>query len=327
MVRSFRIALMAGAMLLAGVNVNVGCAQTPDAGAPRPIWSPPCSSGDHDSLQDRNNGVLVGNPLLDGPRNNLGWFATVDVQGLAATVHNQLTAPVTVGVNTVQVALPAADLQTTVSPRFEVGYRFGEAAGELLVSYRFLAASGTGVFPNFDGAGNPANVRSRLAMQVIDFDYASQEPSCEPWAEMKWRVGIRLSSLFFDSQAADALLQQHVDNYFCGAGPHAALDLWLPLVERRCGLFCKVDAAGVLGKVQQGFEETLPGAASGFTRQDQFMPSFMLNVQAGVGWAVSDCWRVSIGYTYEHWWDAAFAGASRGEAWTQGIVLRGEWRY
>src|SRR5947209_7646917 len=55
-------------------------------------------SGVAQSLEDRNDGVLIGNPLLDGPDpGRLGWFATADVGLLAAHVNNQLTAPVTIG--------------------------------------------------------------------------------------------------------------------------------------------------------------------------------------------------------------------------------------
>jgi hypothetical protein len=99
------------------------------------------------------------------------------------------------------------------------------------------------------------------------------------------------------------------------------------VAESRVGLFGKIDAAGVLGKVQQGFAETIPGPVSAFTRQTMYNASMMLNVQAGIGWTPRDNWRISAGYTYEHWWDAAFANASRGDVATQGIFFRGEWKF
>ena len=110
------------------------------------------------------------------------------------------------------------------------------------------------------------------------------------------------------------------------AGPHAALELWRPFTDSRVSLFAKVDAAGVFGQVQQSFEETI-GGVSGVTRQMQNMPTVMLNMQAGIGWTPRDNWRLSAGYTYEHWWDAAFAAGSRGDVWTQGVFVRAEWRY
>jgi hypothetical protein len=224
------------------------------------------------------------------------------------------------------VTLPSANLQWTLSPRFEIGYRCGEATGDFLVSYRFLATGGSTFTPAFDTAGNPGALRSRLSINVIDADYASREPSLLPWVEMRWRIGVRVAGLFFDSEEASPLLQQHVSNWFWGVGPHATLELWCPIHDTHAGLFCKIDGAGVLGRVQQGFEETL-GTASGFTRQAQNMPTTMLNVEAGVGWTPRETWRFSAGYIYEHWWDATVAAGSRGDVWMQGVFVRGEWRY
>jgi hypothetical protein len=338
MVRTIRRCWLSMAVLLLGVPSSF--AQPPELlGTPRPLSSQlvptylpaeparPVGTASYGSLEDRNGALLVGNVYLDGPRSNLGWFATADVDLLAVHVNNQLTGTVPVGPNNDQVSLPAAKLRWTVAPRFELGYRFGQGAGELLVAYRFLGASGSTTTPAFDLAGNPGVLRSRLAMNVIDLDYANQENSLQPWCDMKWRFGIRLAHLYFASEEQSPLLQQHVTNRFFGAGPHGALELWRPIAESHFGLFGKLDAAGVMGKVQQGFAETVPGPVSGFTRQSQFMPSAMLNVQAGIGWTPTDHWRFSAGYTYEHWWDAAFAGGSRGDVATQGVFLRGEWRY
>ncbi len=339
MVRTFRRWLLAVAALV--LAVRPGFAQTTDgphslgSGSVSSAWqisgSAPAGAADLHSGEDRNDSVLVGSGL-DGPHNNLGWFATVDLDLLSAHVHDKLNSTVGVGGTAEHVSLPGANLDWNLSPRFEVGYRLGQGAGELLLSYRFLSTSGSGTTPAFDSAGNPGQLRSRLSMNVIDMDYASQEPSLQPWVDMKWRVGIRLAGLYFDSEEASPLLQQHVTNYFFGAGPHAALELWRPVTDTNFGFFGKLDLAGVLGKVQQGFEETIPGPTSGFTRQTQFMPSTMLNVQLGVGWTPRENWRISAGYTYEHWWDAAYSTASNGtvstgDVWTQGFFFRSEWKY
>jgi hypothetical protein len=315
--------LSLSALLLAG-HALLAQSLPPPVPVPATIVTTACQ---FDGPADRNDHTLVGNPLLDGPRDNLGWFATVDLNFLASHVNNQLVAPVAVGPVLDQVSLPSANLHWTLSPRFELGYRCGQGTGEFVVSYRFLAASGSTTTPAFDVAGNPGALRSRLAFNVIDLDYANQEFSLQPWFDMKWRVGVRLANLYFDSEEASPLLQQHETNYFFGAGPHTALELWRPLAESRFSLFGKLDAACPMGRVQQGFEETVPGPISGFTRQSQFMPSFMLQVQAGIAWSPTDNWRFSAGYTYEHWWDAAFVNASRGDVWTQGVYLRGEWRF
>jgi hypothetical protein len=275
--------------------------------------------------------VLKADSYLEPRPNNLGWFASADLDFLGPHVNNQLTAPVTAGLRTDQVALPSAELHWTVSPRLELGYRFGQATGELLVSFRFLASTGSTTTPAFDDLGNSGALHSRLHMNVIDLDYAAQENSLLPGFDMKWRVGVRLASLFFDSDETSPLLEQHESNHFFGAGPHVVLDLWRPLMNRRAGLFCRVEGASVLGVVQQRFEETVTGVnglpVSGLTRQSQIMPSFMLSVQAGVAWTPNDTWRFSAGYSYEQWWDAALAASSRGDVRIQGIFLRGEWKY
>src|SRR5262249_17909880 len=127
------------------------------------------------------------------------------------------------------------------------------------------------------------------------------------------------------------ILQQHTTNSFWGGGPHGALELWRPLIDHSLSFMTRIDAAGVFGDCRDGFAESI-GAVNGFTRQTQFMPSTMLNVPGGLSWSPTDAIRITGGYTYEHWWDAAFSGgfgtgASRGDVWMQGIFLRGEWRY
>jgi hypothetical protein len=328
------------AMLALGLGAQASLAQTPllPSVTPSAVGAALYPTGNRPSLpadgtlEDANGPLLRGDSFLDGPRtNNLGWFGSVDLAFLGPHVDNQLNGVATAGLRTDQVALPSAALHWTLSPRFEVGYRFGEAAGEVILSYRFLNSSGSESLPTFDGLGNPGQLHSRLNMNVIDLDYGCQENSLLPGFEMKWRVGVRMATLFFDSDAASASLEQHETNHFAGAGPHAALELWRPLWNRQAGLFVRVEGAGVLGTVDQRFEETAPGPAgapvSGVTRQSQFMPTAMLGVQAGFTWTPNDAWRFTAGYTYEQWWDAAFDGNSRGDVLLQGVFLRAEWKY
>ena len=249
------------------------------------------------SLEDRNDSMLVGNPYLDGPRCKLGWFATAELDLLDPHVHSELKGTVTAGSITNLVSLPSARLDWAVGPRIELGYRFGEATGEVLASYRFLTTTGSATIAGFDGAGNLGSLHSRFAMNVIDLDYACQEPSLQPFCEMKWRMGVRLAGLFFDSEEVSPLLRQHDSNDFFGAGPHVALDLYHPLAHSRLGLFGKIDAAGVLGRARQEFDQTIPGPISGFMQQDGFIPSVMLNVQAGIGWTPTGNWRL-VGRLY-----------------------------
>ncbi|HZZ77405.1 MAG TPA: Lpg1974 family pore-forming outer membrane protein, partial [Gemmataceae bacterium] len=245
-------------------------------------------------------------------------------------VSNQLMAPVAVGNRIDTVAVPNARLNATAAPRFELGYRLGQGAGEIIAAYRFVETDGSATF--LDPTGNPGNLRSRFSMNVMDLDYASHENSLLPNWDMRWRIGARVAGLYFDSQDASPAFARHVVNSFWGGGPHASLELWRTIVERKFSFMCRLDGAGVFGNSRESFAET-SGGASGFLRQSQFMPSTMLNVQAGFTWTPSDALRFSAGYTYENWWDAAFTGGfnspntSRGDVWTQGLFLRGEWRY
>jgi hypothetical protein len=295
---------------------------------PARAWTGHDGADSANSLEDRNGDLLVGNPLLDGVNAaRLGWFTTVvDADILASHVHSQLNAPVAVGTRLDTIALPSANLNWSVAPRFELGYRCGQGLGEFILAYRFVATDGSATIPKFDSAGNTGALQSRFSMNVIDLDYASQENSLVPTWDMRWHIGARVAGLYFDSQATSPLLQQHVSNDFWGGGPHVSLELWRPIVERRVGFNFRIDGAGVFGNVQQGFAETI-GGVSGFTRQTQLMPTTMLNVEAGLTWTPTECLRLSGGYTYEHWWDATYAGNSRGDIWTQGVFLRAEWRY
>jgi hypothetical protein len=280
-----------------------------------------------DTLEDRNGSILVGNPDLDGPRPRLGCFATVDAAVLGAHVNNELIAPVNVGPVTDLVALPSAPLEWTASPRFELGYRFGQGAGDLSLSYRFLAASGSDTTPAFDAAGNAGSLRSRFELHVVDLDYANLEPSLLPGCEMSWRVGIRGESLFFDSQEVSPLRTERVRNSFGGAGPHASLAIWRPMISSNVGLFGKADVAGVLGQVRQRFDETLVGIGAGDASQAQTMPTVTLSVEAGFGWTPTATWRLTAAYIYEHWWDATYSNNSRGDVMTQGFRVGAEWKY
>src|SRR5438552_3453759 len=112
------------------------------------------------------------------------------------------------------------------------------------------------------------------------------------WA-MKWRVGVRLASVFFDSRAEAFFLEQRASNNFLGAGPHAALDLWRSLNCSGFGLFSRLEGAALLGQVSQGFEEVvadedgnLTGTAAHITHT-QAVP--VLGLQLGLGW--TSCWQ------------------------------------
>jgi Legionella pneumophila major outer membrane protein precursor len=298
-----------------------------DCGAGPPACAP---------YEDRNGSTLIGDPLLDNCPGTPGWLAGVELAGVVPHIKNRLTEPVTLtsGV-TDAVHLPTAELGARVMPNVTFGYRFGQAMGELTVSYRCIVADGSQFLtaadlPSFGPTG--ASLRSRLDFQVLDIDYGSYEPSLGPGWDMKWRVGVRGTINYSDSQAANGVLSQQTTNRFWGIGPHAALDLRRWIGNSGFALFGRIDTSLPFGRLAQRFIEDTP-AAAGEARFFENLPLLSINAQAGITWspARSDRFRVTAGYTWEHWWDVGsqgvFTGVSREELNIQGGFARLEWNY
>jgi hypothetical protein len=298
--------------------------------APPPWAVPPQGPLPH---EDDNGPLLKGDPLLDGPPYAPpGWFAAVEVDPVWSHVKNRLTAPVTAGPVTDNVHLPTGGLGVSVAPRIELGYRLDQGAGSLLASYRFVETTGSQDVSPLGPAGVTGSVRSRLDLNVLDLDYGSRAFSLGPGWDMKWLAGIRLASLYFDSQAAGGLLAERVTNHFGGAGPHLGFELWHCLNDTGLALFGRLDTELLAGRIRQSFVETLP-AGSGETDQGQTQVVPVLAVQAGLGWTLpgSEHLRFAAGYRWERWWDIGLvgvpAGSAHAELTVQGLFLRGEWRY
>jgi hypothetical protein len=286
--------------------------------------------------QDNNGAFVRGEPLLDHPVSAPpGWFVGIDLSVLGPHIKNRLQAPVTVnGFEPNTVHLPTAELDWVGSPRFELGYRFPEGVGELLVSYRFLATEGSDTLSAFDLDGSEGFLKSRLNLDVVDIDYASCECSLYAHWTMKWRVGVRIADVFFSSRADGLFIEQRTSNNFVGAGPHVGLDLWRSLSIPGLALFGRIEGAGVIGEIHQSFEEKfflddgrLVGGAT--TAHDtQFLP--VLTFRTGLSW--TPCrnfhWsRFAFGYELEQWWNLGEAGGSHAELTTQGIFFSGEFTF
>lgn len=288
--------------------------------------------------QDYNGPLLRGDPLLDRPRSSEpGWFWAVEMNVVAPQIKNRLQAPVLINSPILQlpavqeflpavVHVPTAELDWTGAPRFELGYRFPQGCGELLLSYRFLVSEGKATIPAFD-FGDDGFLKSRLDMQALDFDYGSREYSLDPRWDMKWQAGVRLANVYFDSLAEGFFREERTSNHFIGAGPHLRLDLWRKLDIEGLGLFFRLEGAAVVGQISQSFErviatDPLLGGAT-LVHHTQGVP--VLDVQAGLSWTP---WygrtRFALGYEFERWWYLGEAGDSRAELTTQGIFFRAE---
>jgi hypothetical protein len=349
------------AVFLTLALANLGYAQ-PSANAPAPesiaapLWrmdpvgptagilpGPGCATGPSACAlyEDRNGPLLVGSRLLDGSPAIPGWFGGIDVGVVVPHITNKLTSPVTLTNGTTDlVHLPTAELGVRVMPKLELGYRWGQAAGELMLSYRVLNGQGSQAanaldLPPFAPVG--AALKSRLDQQLLDLDYGSYEPSLGPLWDMKWRAGLRFANTYADSQAFNAGLFQQTTNRFWGVGPHAMLDVRRWIGGSGLALFGRLETSLPIGRLEQKYSETATAAdgtlASGQSRLQQNMPILSVAFQAGVSWSPcrGDRFRLTAGYTIEHWWDlgaiGALAGSSREELAIQGGFLRAEWNY
>jgi hypothetical protein len=287
--------------------------------------------------QDQNGSVLVGNPLLDGrPTGIPGLVFGAEVPVVVPHVTNQLFDTVTraSGASDV-VQLPSAQTGGVVMPRFELGYRFGEGTGELLLSYRFLDDRAT-VFtslPQFGAA--PVPLSSRLSLNTWDADYGSWEPLTFLGVDMKWRVGVRFLLEFNDSQANNSALAQATSNDYFGVGPHAMVDFNRPINGTGFALFSRIESAFVFGHLQQNYSETdaTGGAADFGTTTERILGQITsLELQVGLTWTPewNKQFHVSVGYIFEHYWDLgtiATGHAAREELDINGGFVRLEWNY
>lgn len=287
--------------------------------------------------QDHNGPLLRGDPLLERSPAPPGLFAGLELDVLAPHIRNRLVGSVAVdGFEPDTIHLPTAGLDWAGSPRLELGYRFPEGLGEVLVSYKFLVTDGTRRLVFVDGDGNSTDgfLKSRLNLNSVDIDYGSREFSLEPCWDMAWRVGVRIAEVFFDSRAAASFFEQRESNQFVGAGPHVALDLTRRLDWPGWSFFGRIEGAAVIGQIHQAFNEgfVIPdeGALGGASdiRHTQAVP--VLALQLGLTWMPG--WnhypgRFTFGYQFEQWWDIGRAGPSNANLTDQGLFFRGGWNF
>ncbi len=267
-----------------------------------------------------------------GPRP--GLFFDVELGLLFPHVTNGLSAPVTVqpfGVGDV-VTLPAAGLDTTVAPQITLGYRLGYDVGSILLTYRNISSDGREIVSNFDFAGDGV-VYSRLDINTVGLAYSTHEhPLGALWA-MRWEMGAKLSSIYFDSYGQGQVIGQRVTDHFFGAGPSVALDLTRELPGTGLAFFSRAEFAELLGTITQHYSETVgdPNQPDGFGSVDahgsQGVP--MLGVQAGLSWLArpDGRYRLTAGYSFEEYWAVGKVGSSHGDVLAQGLFLRAEFNY
>jgi hypothetical protein len=273
-------------------------------------------------------------PRLDRPElPQPGWFGDAEIGVVGPHVKNKLTDNLTVGTLTNTVSLPSADLNWTVSPRIEIGYRLPSGFGDFAVSYRNLATKGTTSTIGFDG---PGALDSQLEVHIVGLDYISRELSLWPSWGMRWRFGLRFATIHFDSLATEpfgeaaagsGIFRTQVTNSFWGIGPHVGLELERKLGPAGLALVASVEGASLVGHTRQVFfEDTVLGPGQDRLANWQTVP--VLNLQVGLGWEPPGLAHSHffLGYEYEYWWDAGRLSNtfSRGEMSDQGVLFRAE---
>jgi hypothetical protein len=288
-------------------------------------------------------------PRLDPPDwAQPGWFADLDLSPTKAHFKNRLNG--TVQINDFPpdaVHVGGADLDWTVSPRIEVGYRLPSGFGAFGFSYRFLITQGSALGLGPDG---PAAFKSRLDVHILDLDYISREFSVWPLGDlwkMQFRIGQRWASIYYDANSLEAFdvavagsgifSARNTDRYV-GTGPHGGFELVRQLNQPGLSVFGRFDAGINLGRIRQGFFESsttlgpngLPFGGVNQVSSSQTVP--VVNFQAGITYRPPTYPNVELflGYQFEYWWNVgrfSLSANSRGELIDQGITLRVGYNY
>src|SRR5204862_6832091 len=129
-----------------------------------------------------------------------------------------------------------------------------------------LASEGRDVISDFDALGDGL-LRSRLDLNTVGLVYSTAEHPLGALWGLRWEVGARLTTIFFDSQIDGLLVDERTSNHFIGAGPTVALDVTRELPATGFALYSRVEGTELLGRIRQRYAE-----AVGFTpvRTDGF---------------------------------------------------------
>jgi hypothetical protein len=295
-----------------------------------------------ESLADRyiQRDARLDPPVLPPP----GWFTAVEIGIVLPHVRNGLIDTVQVDGRPPDVVhLESALLDWTGAPRFEVGYRLPTGFGEVALAYRFIVSEGSGMIAGPDAS---AMLHSRLDLNTADLDYASREFSLWPHCDMKWRFGIRVADIFFDSRAVEpfdaaaagsGIQETRLSNNFIGIGPHTGLELAQKFPSCGLALVAQIDGGTLLGQLRQGFFEGATATdanglpMTGLTRRSNPQDVPMVTGFVGLRWLPAGGPRVHVdaGYQYEYWWNVGrlSTSGSRAELSDQGAVLRAEFNF
>jgi hypothetical protein len=236
-------------------------------------------------------------------------------------------------------------LNATVSPMFQLGYRFPDGMGEIRLGYRFMDSEGSEITGTKFGA---AAQHGRLAVNIVDLEWATREFSLGPDCEMRLAIGVRYNTIYYDSQVTLLNPVTVIDQPF-GTSPFTRLSQTEVVNDRLIGFhglleldrkFCipgltvfgRIEGSGMYGYAYQTFKEVLaerPGFNEIRVRTRLGLP--ILAGEAGLAYDMPllNHSRFLIGYQYEVWFNAGRGNndLSFGELSDQGIFLRAEFNF
>jgi hypothetical protein len=269
-----------------------------------------------------------------------GYFFAAEIELLYPVLKDRITNDSVVLPSGNQLRVPSTSLDLTVAPKIEFSYRLPDSAGLFAASFRFFSASGDG---SQIYGGTVVGVHTGLALETLDLDYGTTMFEVAPRWFIDWRIGLRLSDIYFDSSVRSVPFVQQSSDYLIGTGPHARLDAQRSLeLVHGLSLFGSVDGAVLIGQIKQDFRElvTQPDGStvysSVFPRHTQSVPTLAL--QAGLTFVppIFTNFKITTGYQFEAYWYLGQFGlvppnnmlsGSRGELFTHGWFLRGQYDF
>jgi hypothetical protein len=283
-------------------------------------------------------------PLLDPPElGAIGWFADVDIGILKPHLVSELSLPVTFPDGTsFTVGVNPSRLNWTVSPTFEVGYRFPAGFGGIAVSYRNMSSHGSEMVIGADG---PATLSSLLNVNVGNLDWVSNEYSWVPGWEFRLRLGLRYLNDYWNSQADEpfaaaaagtTIYHQRTTNSNWALGPNAAVDLRRRLDFWGLAILGFVNVSEGWGRTRQTYSALSTTSASGFPQgggasQGTSDAVPVLTARLGLNWQPPSYPNLHFfaGGQLDYWWNTGRMGniTTLGYFFDSGVLLRGEWNF
>jgi len=278
-------------------------------------------------------------PILDdSPVAGPGCFTNVELFFLRPHLNSHLMNQVPVSptqVDTVDLQI-SGSMGTTVSPRFEVGYRLPQQLGEFLLAYRFETVERT-IVP-----ADALSQKNRLNMNLIDLDWGNHHPfglQLPGW-DIRPNIGVRLATIYFDTRQEfggpalnpAGLIEQRATSNFVGFGPEMGIEVSREFVIPGLALYGRVSGAFLFGQMHQTFSETTTGPGgvlSGSSGLSNQVDVSNLMVQAGMSYTVPN-WnycRFLFGYVWEEFWQIGRVNGflnNNGDLLNRGLFLRAE---